>query len=360
MSPFVSRWRVLLVVIALVASWAAVAGQAAVAQTPTELWEEYPLAPETEPTQGGNDGEEQRERGGDGVPAIGDESDAASGDEDPFPLLGIILAFGLVLLVLAFGMGGHPRDWRVPGGLRTRFSAVWKATPRHLLAVANVFPRAASNSRLKAPSGAKRSKGVDVEMKRSRPAKAKSPPSSKKPPPKPAKPAGAAKPQRVPKPAGSLKPSGGGKPPGAFKLQKPAPAAKPRPARVKPPATLQTRRSKRRPGPRTELRPVDEQPPEVVSPLPTGRTVTCSIFGWREGQVADFYAVAFGLQGRDWIVERSPRFFWPAGDVPDEAYEAHAILVDALVRAGWRPTGNEGAWYRQRFERAIETVSERP
>ena len=87
--------------------------------------------------------------------------------------------------------------------------------------------------------------------------------------------------------------------------------------------------------------------------------MTCSIFGWRDEEVADFYAVAFGLQGRDWIVERSPRFLWPAGDVPEEAYEAHATLVDALVRAGWRPVGKEGAWYRQRFERAIEPVSER-
>ena len=87
-------------------------------------------------------------------------------------------------------------------------------------------------------------------------------------------------------------------------------------------------------------------------------TVTCSIFGWRDGEVADFYAVAFGLQGRDWIVERSPRFLWPAGDVPHEAYEAHATLVEALVRAGWHPTGYEGAWYRQRFERPIEPVPE--
>ena len=41
----------------------------------------------------------------------------------------------------------------------------------------------------------------------------------------------------------------------------------------------------------------------------------------------------------NWIVERSPRFRWPAGDVPAEAYLAHATLVDALVREGWRPTG---------------------
>ena len=87
--------------------------------------------------------------------------------------------------------------------------------------------------------------------------------------------------------------------------------------------------------------------------------MTCSIFGWRDGEVADFYAVAFGLQGRDWIIERSPRFHWPAGDVPDEAYEAHATLVEALVGAGWRPTGYQGAWYRQCFERAVARPARR-
>ena len=49
MSALLSRWRVLLVVVALVASWAMVSSPAAVAQTPAELWEEYPLAPETDP-----------------------------------------------------------------------------------------------------------------------------------------------------------------------------------------------------------------------------------------------------------------------------------------------------------------------
>jgi hypothetical protein len=192
------------------------------------------------------------------------------------------------------------------------------------------------------------------------PAKAKRLPIPKKPPEKPAKPAGAVKPQRI-KPPRSGKPSEVAKPPAALKPAKPAPAPKPEPsARVQAPVKAPTRRRTRSPSHRAELRPVDEQSPLVADPLPTGRTVTCSIFGWRDGEVADFYAVAFGLQGRDWIVERSPRFLWPAGDVPDEAYEAHATLVDALVRAGWRPTGYEGAWYRQRFERAIEPVSERP
>jgi hypothetical protein len=70
--------------------------------------------------------------------------------------------------------------------------------------------------------------------------------------------------------------------------------------------------------------------------------------------MADFYALASGLAGHDWIVERSPRFVWQGGDIPPEAYEAHALLVDTLIRAGWHHTGSEGVWYRQRFERPVE------
>jgi hypothetical protein len=358
MSPLLFRWRVLLVVVALAASWAVLSSHPAVAQTPTELWEEYPLGPETDPAQSGNDGKEPREERGDGAPALGDESDAAAADEDSSPLLGIILTLGVLLLVLAFGMGVHPRDWRVPERLRDRLSGLWEPSP--LYAAADDRRRAPPGFVSKGPAGAKRPKGANVAKKPSSPAKAKGLPTPKKPPGKPTTPAGV-KPQRLSKPTRSDKPSETAKSPGAPRLTKPAPAAKPYPpARVKPAPRPQRRRRKRRPGDRAELRPVAEQSPQAVANAPAGRTVTCSIFGWRDGQVADFYAVAFGLQGRDWIVERSPRFRWPAGDVPDEAYEAHATLVDALVRAGWRPTGHEGAWYRQRFERAVEPVSERP
>ena len=281
-----------------------------------------------------------------------------SGQAAASPLLGIILTLGVLLLVLAFGMGIHARDW-VPKGLRERLSALWEPSP--LYAAADALRRAPTGSVSTAPAGAKRSRGADVAKKPSSPAKAKRLPSPKKPPGKPAKPAGAVKPQRLSKPARSAKPSEVAKSPRALKLTKPAPSAKPRPpARVKPPTKASTRRRTRSPGHRAELRPVDERSPLVADPAPTERAVTCSIFGWRDGEVADFYAVAFGLQGHDWIVERSPRFLWPAGDVPAEAYEAHAALVDALVRAGWRPTGYEGAWYRQRFEHPIEPVSERP
>jgi len=268
------------------------------------------------------------------------------------PLLGVV-AVGLLLLVLAFGIGVHPRDW-VPKGLRERLSAPWE--PSTFYAGADALRSARTGSVANGPAGAKRSRGTQVAKTPSSPAKAKRLPGPKKPPGKPAKPAGAVKPQ----PARSAKPSEGAKSARALKLAKPAPRAKPRPpARVKPPAKAPTHGRTRSPGRRAELRPVDERSP-LVDPAPTGTALTCSIFGWRDGKVADFYAVAFGLQGHNWIVERSPRFLWPAGEVPAEAYEAHAALVDALVRAGWRPTGYEGAWYRQRFEHPIEPVLERP
>ncbi len=160
-----------------------------------------------------------------------------------------------------------------------------------------------------------------------------------------------------PQAGGAAKSSEAAKPPGAVK---PARSAKPKPpTRMKPGAKPHPGRGKRSPRHRTEPRPVDGQALRVAH-APTRRKLTCSIFGWRDEWVADFYAVAFGLQGRDWIVERSPKFLWLGEETPGEAYEAHEILVEALLRAGWRRVGNDGAWYRQRFERSIETSPERP
>jgi hypothetical protein len=103
-----------------------------------------------------------------------------------------------------------------------------------------------------------------------------------------------------------------------------------------------------------EPAPVRDEPQPVATETLVEAKLTCSIFGWRDGTQADFYALASGLQGHDWIVERSPRFEWLVGDLPVEAYEAHAMLIDALVRAGWRHVGSEGVWYRQRFERPVD------
>ncbi len=223
-----------------------------------------------------------------------------------------------------------------------------------------------------APSGADRSKRSDVGGAPAQAPKPKAPPahkrrSTRKPPEalpphtdksaKSVKPAGAVKPQKALKPGGAAKSSEAAKPPGAVK---PARSAKPKPpTRMKPGAKPHPGRGKRSPRPRTEPRPVEMQALPVAH-APTRRKLTCSIFGWRDEWVADFYAVAFGLQGRDWIVERSPKFLWLGEETPGEAYEAHEILVDALLRAGWRRVGNDGAWYRQRFERSIETAPERP
>jgi hypothetical protein len=103
-----------------------------------------------------------------------------------------------------------------------------------------------------------------------------------------------------------------------------------------------------------EPAPARDEPQRVATETLVETKLTCSIFGWRDGTQADFYALASGLQGHDWIVDRSPRFEWLVGDLPVEAYEAHAMLVDALVRAGWRHAGSEGVWYRQRFERPVD------
>ena len=134
-----------------------------------------------------------------------------------------------------------------------------------------------------------------------------------------------------------------------------AQAADPHEARSEAPP----RQRQEKPARSHRARTVDGQALRVAH-APTRRKLTCSIFGWRDEWVADFYAVAFGLQGRDWIVERSPKFLWLGEETPGEAYEAHEILVEALLRAGWRRVGNDGAWYRQRFERSIETSPERP
>jgi hypothetical protein len=374
MRPLLPRCRLPLVVLALAFGWALAAGPVAVAQetqTPTELWEEYPLAPEVDRSKS-TDTSQPPDRSRGDAPARADDSGSAASDDGSFPLLQVVLALGLLLLVLAVGAGLLPRDARVPTGLRRRFDAMRNALPQPNLAAAYIprEPREVTKMPGSPLPSTDRSKGSDRAGKppsapRPKPPTAARKPPTKpaKPPTKPAKPPRAVKREKLPKPIGPAKPGGAAKPPerakpaSAARVPKPARSAKPKPsARIKP--RTQTSRGKRSASPRPEPRPVEEQPP-VAQREPSGRTLTCAIYGWRDGQVADFYAVAFGLQGRDWIVERSPRFLWPTEDVPDEAYVAHAILVNALVRAGWRLVGREGVWYRQVFERAIEPASER-
>jgi hypothetical protein len=367
MTPRPPRYRLPLVVLVLACSWALAAGPAAVAQetqTPTELWEEYPLAPEPDPSQSDNDAP-QPDRSRADAPAPGEDSSNAASDDDSFPLLEVTLVLGLLLLTLAVGMGVLSREARRPTELRGRLEAIRDALPQPTLAAVYIHrkPQGVTTMPSSPSPGADKSKESDGAGKPPRAPKPKSKPSAapKKPSTRPAKPPAAVKLHKLPKPAGPAKPAGAAKPSnrakhaGPARIPKPASSAKPKPtAPVE--SRTQTLGGTRSAAPRPNLRPVAEQPPVAQG----GRTLTCSIYGRRDGQVADFYAVAFGLQGRNWVVERSPLFLWPAGDFPAEAYEAHAALVDALGRAGWRLVGDEGAWYRQVFEWALEPGDERP
>ena len=174
---------------------------------------------------------------------------------------------------------------------------------------------------------------------------AKTPPAAK--PPLSAKPPRAAKAPPPAEPLRAAKPTQPAKPPRAAK---PPSRAKAAPATERPKPASPTRKPPAQKKSRAERHPRSEQQPPVVPDERDGM-LTCSIFWWRDGPVADFYALATGRQGRPWVVERSPRFEWLAGDDLAAAREAHAVLVEALVTTGWRQAGTEGVWYRQRFER---------
>ena len=368
MSPLHLGFRFLLVAIVLAAAGALACPDAALAQqpqAPTELWEEYPLAPDEDRSapdqdrsQPGSDTPQPRDPSDEGAPPVG--SDVGAVEDEPFPLLQIIVALGL-LLGAALGMGILMR----PRWARERFGAVWDASPRYRPPPVDVSPRPhteflAQGAR---PRREPASPAVDAGKRpeaRKQPAKPPKPttplPAHKKRSghgPPPAKRRRPAKPTRPAKRAGDAKPPGGARPAGAAKSRvaaKPGEAVKrPKPGRPvkRNPPIPRTFAAERQPGTRQGS----------PNPRTAERKLTCSIFGWRSGRVADFYALASGLQGHDWIVERSPRFEWLTGGTPDEAYEAHAILVDALLRAGWRSVGTEGAWYRQRFERPVEDPS---
>ncbi len=191
----------------------------------------------------------------------------------------------------------------------------------------------------------------------SKTAPARKPAAASKPAPA-RKPTAAAKPPRASKPAATAKPVRAGEPAAGAKRVGPVERPKPAwPAKLKPPSSMKPgaaphpRTRERRPSLRTERRPANEQPSPIAADVSTQRKLTCSIFGWRNERVGAFYALASGLQGHEWIVERSPQFEWLGRNTPAEAYEAHEILVDTLLRAGWRSVGSEGEWYRQRFER---------
>jgi hypothetical protein len=212
------------------------------------------------------------------------------------------------------------------------------------------------------PAGGAKPPGARKPARAVKPAGTPKPPGVAKPPgaakPAAAKPPGVAKPAVPTKPYGAPKPAGVSKPAAAVKRPEPARSAKPiHPTPRKRGLQRRAHSPDRSLGPRTEPRPFTEQSQSVARQAPVARKLTCSIFAWRDGQIADFYAVASGLQGHTWVIERSPRFAWVVGDFPAEAYTAHASLVSTLLRAGWRSVGFEGAWYRQCFELPIESPS---
>jgi hypothetical protein len=151
------------------------------------------------------------------------------------------------------------------------------------------------------------------------------------------------------KPVGAPSPAKAKEPPKFRPPTKPKPAA---------PRTLDVTPNPAGGGRMMDLSLVGRSSNQQSPSRPTGpseeRKLTCSIFGSRNGRIADFYALASGTQGREWIVGRSPSFEWLAGEPPAEAYDAHAVLVDQLQRDGWHLVGVEGAWYRQRFERPVD------
>jgi hypothetical protein len=416
MIPPLLGFRLLLVVLALAAAGAFACGDAALAQqpqTPTELWEEYPLDPDgssQQPASGTQRGSGSRadpaQVGGDGGGGA-----AAATDEGRFPLLLVFVGLLALLLVLIPGLGIWVHG-RSAGSLRDRIRAVRLPSlpdvsrPVHAVSrlrkgfledrSRRLWSPAMSASRQQGatlgprpapgPGGPARATDKPAPSKpKARPAAQKKKPPAHKPPP--AKPQQAAKPQRAAKPVQAAKPRQATKPRQAAKRPRTAksqPAAK-APQGAKPQQAAKPQKPKR---PTKRKRPADQRAPaapmkpaltEALTPVPPVRKktalepapvrdepqpvatetlveakLTCSIFGWRDGTQADFYALASGLQGHDWIVDRSPRFEWLVGDLPVEAYEAHAMLIDALVRAGWRHVGSEGVWYRQRFERPVD------
>ncbi|MGH3014122.1 MAG: hypothetical protein ACRDNN_04150, partial [Gaiellaceae bacterium] len=108
---------------ALVWSGVATAQQS---QTPTELWQEYPLDPEPGSPQPTEDAPQAPSSGSGSGPAGGGDGDdgAVATDEDPFPLWQIVAALGLLLLGLLHGVSVLARRSGVPERLRDRIGAV--------------------------------------------------------------------------------------------------------------------------------------------------------------------------------------------------------------------------------------------
>jgi hypothetical protein len=81
-------------------------------------------------------------------------------------------------------------------------------------------------------------------------------------------------------------------------------------------------------------------------------TQLCEIECWRGYVTWQFYA---GSGSPDEAPLVSPYFRAPGKGAPertDIAVQAHAVLVEALVAAGWEPEGYGEEWFSERFQRA--------
>jgi hypothetical protein len=128
-----------------------------------------------------------------------------------------------------------------------------------------------------------------------------------------------------------------------------------KPAAAKPPPARPKRTAPLPPPPAARKKPPKQPPRRPSQPADTpgseAAEETCVIVWRREGTRSDFYAVATGGDRGEYVVASSPGFDWFGGDLPPEAWKAHARLVATLAEGGWRFVGTEGAWYRRRFER---------
>lgn len=321
----------------LVASAALVAAAGAAAQTeqtPTVLWEEYPLAPVQTPPAGEERGGEPQPAAGDrdvGTPARGVEKRTPVRDDLPVLPIAAASAVLLVLLLAATGvlvrgglgvnapglrrrlrsslLGGFPHAVSRVGLAGTSLAAfpgqlLEKAqpsrTPRRFTGARVRFARADGR-----PRGGARIAGVSTKPPPKKPAPAK-PPAAKEP---------VTPPKRTPAPPVRAMPTVRKKPP------------------KDPPGRPRKRTEAEPPAPR-------EEPKE-----------TCVIVWRREGVVSDFCALASHPERGEYVVAASPGFAWPGGEIPPEAWQAHGRLITILAEGGWRLVGTEGPWYRRRFER---------
>lgn len=325
------RWRT--GVCGLVASAAlvvAVGAPAQVEQTPTELWEEYPLDPVQAPAveESGEPEPAVGSRGTD-TPARGGE--AATPAREDLPVLPIAAATAVLLVLLLAATGVLLQGGMAVNAPGVRRSRRWmgrfpQAVSRVALAGASLaaFPGQLAEKRHPMLT-TRRFAGAAIRFAQSgRRAYggAKMGRIAKKPPPKKAAPA---------KPPTSKEPAA---PP---KRTPPPPAKALQTVRRKPP--------KHPPG-RPRKRPAVEPPEPREEPKET-----CVIVWRREGVLSDFCALASHPERGEYVVAASPGFAWPGGEIPPEAWQAHGRLVTTLAEGGWRLVGTEGPWYRRRFER---------